>query len=189
MCNELKRERIRIFRHDGLMTRRVLISSHGGQRIDAQGYNPGGFSFYMDRHFGAPTSGTLSNWITRYQNNDLAKAGGTDGAVGDYMLTKFQGYHHAQPYRGRKIWHFLKIHRAAESYQDIRNFVDNSNHVPVDVVTIRNVEANRNGMALSDVIAELQQVTTRYNEVIMAFCLVQPGYGGYLDMFTGQPFA
>jgi hypothetical protein len=170
------------------MTNRVIISSHGGQRANAQGYNPGGFTFYMAPRFGAETAGTLDDWITRYENDTLAPAGGPHGAVGDFTLTKFQGYHHAAPYFGRRLLHALGIHRAAESYQSIRNFVDDDDHVPVDVVTIRNVNANQNGMHLSDVITELQQVAQRYNEVVLAFCLVQEGYGGYVDGVTGQPY-
>jgi hypothetical protein len=187
MANELKRDRIRIFRHNSLMTTRVIISSHGGQRQNQQGYNPPGLVFYMEQHFGAPTQGTLQQWTTRYENGALVKAGNQYGAVGDYILTKFQGYHHTGPYVGRKLLHALNIHHAAETYQDIRNFVDDDNHLPIDVVTIRNVSANRNGMYLSDVIQELQAVTRRYNEIIMAFCLVGQGYGGYVNAVTGVP--
>ena len=188
MSNDLRRNRIRVFRHNALATNRVIISSHGGQRVNGQAYNPGGFTFFMDRHYGAETAGTLDNWITRYENDTMAKAGGQHGAVGDFTLTKFQGYHHASPYFGRRLMHSLGLHKAAESYQSIRNFVDNSNHVPVDVVTIRNKRANRNGMHLSEVITELQQVSRRYTEVVLAFCLVQEGYGGYVDAVTGAPY-
>lgn len=188
MSNDLRRSRIRIFRHNALATNRVIISSHGGQRVNGQGYNPGGFTFYMERQFGAETAGTLDQWITRYENDVMARAGGPHGAVGDFNLTKFQGYHHSGPYSGRRILHALGIHKAAESYQSIRNFVDNDNHVPVDVVTIRNKKANRNGMPLSEVVTELQQVSRRYTEVVLAFCLVPPGYGGYVNAVTGAPY-
>ncbi len=189
MCNELKRDRIRLFRGNNLRTNRVIISSHGGQRRDGHAYNPPGITFYMDPRFGSETRGTLDDWVTRYENDTLHPAGAPHGAVGDYVLTKFQGYHDTEPRPGRRLAHFFRIRRASESYQDIRNFVDSNDHVPIDVVTIRNVRANRNGMYLSDVIDELGRVAPlRYTEVVLAFCLVPPGYGGYVDMLTGEPY-
>jgi len=167
----------------------LIISCHGGQIDGAAGWKPAGAwkpTYYTEVRHGAVTYGSIPSWFQRYEQDaltayDTGSAERVGTAPGDYSLTKFQASH-----KGRS----KDDGRSDETYADILADVAKAGN-DFDVLTIRNKDSKKLAVKLSEVYTFLDNATVggqdlKYPKIICAFCLVSAGYGGYVNMFTGE---
>ena len=163
-----------LFRHDSLQTDYLVISSHGEAIAGQEAWSP---NFVTTTHFnqsyGQEAKGSPIHMLNRVIHGDKIESIPSSSLVGDYILSKFQGYHDVAA--SKKQWKSMKKQDAGlsceETYGDIINYVDQSDP-PCDILSIRYRWFSKESK-LSTVCDTLFRNGLTYSNIICLFCRVK----------------
>lgn len=163
-----------LFRRKPFQTQYLIISSHGEAISGQEAWSPNfNTQFHFNQSYGDTTAGSPPHMMNRVIHGDKIEVIPSSGLVGDYVLSKFQGYHDQAS--SKKAWKDMKKKDPSleyeETYADIVNYVDQADP-PFDVLTVRNRWFSKKSK-LSTVCNTLTKKGLRYSNIICLFCRVK----------------
>ena len=116
-----------LFRHDSLQTEYLVISSHGEAIAGQEAWSPNFVTtMHFNQSYGQEAKGSPIHMLNRVIHGDKIESIPSSGLVGDYVLSKFQGYHDVAS--SKKEWKSMKKQDSQlsyeETYGDIINYVN-----------------------------------------------------------------
>jgi len=187
MATELKigGGKFRLFRKKPFQLNYLIISSHGEAIAGQEAWHPNfPTTLHFNQEYGSVAKGSPPHMLNRVIHNDKIESIDNTGLVGDYMLSKFQGYHDVA--QTKKQWQQMKRQDLSleyeETYTQICNYVDQSDP-GFDVLTIRYRWFNKESK-LSNVCDTLLKEGLRYSNIICLFCRVKE-YSTYHNPLRG----
>lgn len=177
--------RFRLFRHDSLQTKYLIISSHGEAIAGQEAWSPAFVTtMHFNQSYGRETSGTPLHMLNRVLYGEKIESIPSSGLIGDYILSKFQSYHDVAS--SKKDWKKMKKEDASlsyeETYGDIVGYVDQSDP-PCDILTVRFRWFSKESK-LSVLCSTLFKMGLTYSDIICLFCRVKQ-YAYYHDALRG----
>jgi hypothetical protein len=177
--------KFRLFRKQNLQLNYLIISSHGMAIAGKEDWSPDFTTVcHFNREYGQTAKGSPPEMFNRVIYKDKIESIDSNGLVGDYVLSKFQGYHDVA--QTKKQWQQMKQADPAleyeETYAKIHDYVGQSDP-GFDVLTIRHRYFSKEA-TLSAVCDTLLKEGLTYGNIICLFCRVKE-YSEYHNALQG----